>query len=82
MAARTELRKHVSEIRTTPQPGARRPRYSAKGAWDLVGKETGPHHEAAALSIRMVEGLQLSELFSPASCLALPHRLELIRLAA
>ena len=56
VAVRTELRKHVSEIRMTPQPGARRPHYLAEGAWDLVGKETGPHHEAAPLSIRMVAG--------------------------
>src|SRR5437016_13270224 len=55
-AVRTELRKHVSEIRMTPQPGARRPHYLAEGAWDLVGKETRPHHEAAPLSIRMVAG--------------------------
>ncbi len=58
VAVRTELRKHVSEIRMTPQPGARRPHYLAEGAWDLVGKETGPHHEAAPLSIRMVAGVR------------------------
>jgi len=57
VAVRTELRKHVSEIRMTPQPGARRPHYLAEGAWDLIGKETGPHHEAAPLSIRMVAGV-------------------------
>jgi hypothetical protein len=60
VAVRTELRKHVSEIRMTPQPGARRPHYLAEGAWDLVGKETGPHHEAAPLSIRMVAGADLN----------------------
>jgi hypothetical protein len=53
---RTELRKHVSEIRMNPQPGNKRSHYVAEGSWDLVGKETGPHHEAAPLSIRMVAG--------------------------
>ena len=53
---RTELRKHVSEIRMSPHPGNKRSHYVAEGSWDLVGKETGPHHEAAPLSIRMVAG--------------------------
>ena len=55
-AVRRELRKHVSEIKMTPQPGAKRPHYLAEGAWDLVGKEEGPAHNAAPLSIRMVAG--------------------------
>ncbi len=55
---RTELRKHVSEIRMNPQPGNKRSHDVAEGSWDLVGKETGPHHEAAPLSIRMVAGVR------------------------
>jgi hypothetical protein len=38
------------------QPGNKRPHYVAEGSWDLVGKETGPHTDAAPLSIRMVAG--------------------------
>ncbi len=54
--ARTELKKHVEEIRMTPQYGDGRPHYLAEGAWNLLGKETGPSHNTAPLQIRMVAG--------------------------
>jgi pilus assembly protein CpaF len=74
---RTELRRHVSEIRMNPQPGNKRPHYVAEGSWDLVGTETGPHTDAALLSIRMVAGA-----CNHPNCLVLPFRMELIRLVA
>jgi site-specific DNA recombinase len=55
-AIRAELRKHVSEIRLTPRDGKPRGHYLAEGAWDLVGKEEGPAHNSAPVSIRMVAG--------------------------
>ena len=55
--ARTELKKHVEEIRMTPQYGEGRPHYLAEGAWNLLGKETGPSHNTAPLQIRMVAGV-------------------------
>ena len=55
-AIRAELRKHVSEIRLTPHDGQPRGHYVAEGAWDLVGKEEGPAHNSAPVSIRMVAG--------------------------
>jgi hypothetical protein len=59
------------------QPGNKRPHYVAEGSWDLVGKETGPHTDAAPLSIRMVAGA-----CNHPNCLELPFSVELIRLAA
>jgi len=56
--ARTELKKHVEEIRMTPQYGDGRPHYLAEGAWNLLGKETGPSHNTAPLQIRMVAGVR------------------------
>ena len=56
--ARTELKKHVEEIRMTPQYGYGRPHYLAEGAWNLLGKETGPSHNTAPLQIRMVAGVR------------------------
>lgn len=56
--ARTELKKHVEEIRMTPQYGEGRPHYLAEGAWNLLGKETGPSHNTAPLQIRMVAGVR------------------------
>jgi site-specific DNA recombinase len=55
-AVRAALRKHLSEIRLTPQEGSPRGHYVAEGSWDLVGKEEGPAHNAAPVSIRMVAG--------------------------
>jgi hypothetical protein len=55
-AVRNELRKHVSEIRLTPQDGKARGHYVAEGAWNLIGKEEGPAHNTAPVSIRMVAG--------------------------
>ena len=55
--ARAELKKHVGEIRMVPQYGEDRPHYVAEGAWDLLGKETGPSHNTAPLPIRMVAGV-------------------------
>jgi hypothetical protein len=56
--ARTELKKHVEEIRMTPQYGEGRPHYLAEGAWNRLGKETGPSHNTAPLQIRMVAGVR------------------------
>ena len=56
--ARTELKKHVEEIRMTPQYGDGRPHYLAEGAWNLLGKETGPSHNTAPIQIRMVAGVR------------------------
>ena len=55
--ARTELQKHVGEIRMVPQYGEGRPHYLAEGTWDLLGKETGPSHNTAPVKIRMVAGV-------------------------
>ena len=55
--ARTELKKHLGEIRMIPQYGETRPHYVAEGVWDLLGKETGPSHNTAPLPIRMVAGV-------------------------
>jgi len=55
---RNELRKHVSEIRLTPQDGKPRGHYVAEGAWNLIGKEEGPTHNTAPVSIRMVAGVR------------------------
>jgi hypothetical protein len=57
-AIRAELLKHVSEIRLTPQDGNPRGHYVAEGTWDLVGKEDGPAHDPAPVSIRMVAGVR------------------------
>ena len=57
MLAKTELKKHVEEIRMTPPYGEGRPHYLAEGAWNLLGKETGPSHNTAPLQIRMVAGV-------------------------
>jgi site-specific DNA recombinase len=57
-AIRAELRKHVSEIRLTPHEGNPRGHYVAEGSWDLVGKEEGPAHNSAPVSIRMVAGVR------------------------
>ena len=40
-----------------PNPDQEVALFGRKVAWDLVGKKTGPHHEAAPLSIRMVAGV-------------------------
>ena len=56
--ARAELRKHVGEIRMVPQYGEGEPHYLAEGAWDLLGKETGPSHNTAPVKIRMVAGVR------------------------
>ena len=56
--AKTELKKHVEEIRMTPLYGEGRPHYLAEGAWNLLGKETGPSHNTAPLQIRMVAGVR------------------------
>jgi hypothetical protein len=47
--ARVEIKKHLEEIRMTPQYGEGRPHYLAEGAWNLLGKETGPSHNTAPL---------------------------------
>jgi site-specific DNA recombinase len=54
--ARAEIKKHLEEIRMTPQYGEGKPHYLAEGAWNLLGKETGPSHNTAPLPIRMVAG--------------------------
>src|SRR6266403_456216 len=54
--ARVEIKKHLEEIRMTPQYGEGKPHYLAEGAWTLLGKETGPSHNTAPLPIRMVAG--------------------------
>jgi hypothetical protein len=54
--ARVEIQKHLEEIRMTPQYGEGKPHYLAEGAWNLLGKETGPSHNTAPLPIRMVAG--------------------------
>jgi hypothetical protein len=54
--ARAEIKKHLEEIRMTPQYGEGKPHYLAEGAWNLLGKETGPSHNTALLPIRMVAG--------------------------
>ena len=56
--ARTELKKHVEEIRMTPQYGAGRPHYLAEGAWNLLGNQKGPAHNTAPLLNRMVAGVR------------------------
>ncbi len=53
---RAELRKHVSEIRLTPHEGHPRGHYVAEGRWDLLGRDEGPAHNSAPVSIRMVAG--------------------------
>lgn len=55
--ARTELQRHISQIRMVPQHGEGRPHYLAEGTWDLLGKEMGPSHNTAPLPIRMVAGV-------------------------
>jgi site-specific DNA recombinase len=54
---RAELRKHVSEIRLTPHEGHPRGHYVAEGRWDLLGRDEGPAHNSAPVSIRMVAGV-------------------------
>jgi len=56
--ARVEIQKHLEEIRMTPQFGEGKPHYLAEGAWNLLGKETGPSHNTAPLPIRMVAGVR------------------------
>ena len=56
--ARAELKKHVEEIRMTPQHGNGKPHYLAEGAWNLLGNEKGPAHNTAPLLNRMVAGVR------------------------
>lgn len=74
--ARTEIQKHVSEIRMVPQYGKGRPHYLAEGAWDLLGKEKGPSHNTAPVPIGMVAGA-----CNVPNLLLIAFRVELIRAA-
>jgi hypothetical protein len=49
--ARVEIKKHLEEIRMTPQYGEGKPHYLAEGAWDVLGNEMGPFHNTAPLPI-------------------------------
>jgi hypothetical protein len=74
--ARAEIKKHLEEIRMTPQYGEGKP---AEGAWNLLGKETGPSHNTAPLPIRMVAA---ARYVPNRQFLSIPFRSDLIHCPA